>query len=402
MLSWLNNVDSFTLAHARSYEFAFSVISGIEDLSPEKCTTVCTLLKTHLMKIIKDADTLRYVINDLAFEKGAILCISLKGELYKLIKTAEDFKNFFLSVKPLYKDIIFNLMKFNLCKLIVSYEDVIDVLFVLDVEQRKEVFNAIDDKLPEIIQNFNAFKHFFITFYSFKKNDLCKSMMENDKFFDFITDFETFEDILTVRGIKEIFLDYDVIKNNIVKVSLSKIIKNAEDLRRVVICFSPIIKNAGDLGKVLKYFSPEQYYIIWNDYWITDDKNQGLSLEQYAGKLEGFIINIWDFNTMLKSLSYEQCFSVCNIVKKELLSIIKMNENHLEIMTKDLNSLQCSALMNALDLKMLQNDKKEDSFSSNQHSVEALLKQSLFNSNIKNSNQSSNDSVYFPKITNTN
>jgi histidinol dehydrogenase len=29
MLSWLNNVDSFTLAHARSYEFAFSVISGI-------------------------------------------------------------------------------------------------------------------------------------------------------------------------------------------------------------------------------------------------------------------------------------------------------------------------------------------------------------------------------------
>ncbi len=30
MLSWLNNVDSFTLAHARSYEFAFSVISGIE------------------------------------------------------------------------------------------------------------------------------------------------------------------------------------------------------------------------------------------------------------------------------------------------------------------------------------------------------------------------------------
>jgi ankyrin repeat protein len=31
MLSWLNNVDSFTLAHARSYEFAFSVISGIDN-----------------------------------------------------------------------------------------------------------------------------------------------------------------------------------------------------------------------------------------------------------------------------------------------------------------------------------------------------------------------------------
>jgi hypothetical protein len=33
MLSWLNNVDSFTLAHARSYEFAFSVISGIVQIN---------------------------------------------------------------------------------------------------------------------------------------------------------------------------------------------------------------------------------------------------------------------------------------------------------------------------------------------------------------------------------
>ncbi len=80
MLSWLNNVDSFTLAHARSYEFAFSVISGIDN--------------NKLMTVLSMNEQSRLIHHSTIIEK-------IIDSKLKYIELANKDNNLYLAIKEL-------------------------------------------------------------------------------------------------------------------------------------------------------------------------------------------------------------------------------------------------------------------------------------------------------------